>query len=116
MIGGLTNVKIYICTQPIDFRKGIDGLQALVISQMGLKPFSGAIFIFRSRRADRLKMIFWDGSGVVLVLKRLEDRAFTWPTATNDALSISTSQFQALFEGLDWRRVVPLHTHTPTGL
>ena len=116
MINSLGNVKIYVWTHPIDFRKGIDGLQSQVVSQMRLKPFSGAIFIFRSRRADRLKMVFWDGSGVVLVLKRLEDRAFTWPTPTKDALSISTSQFQALFEGLDWRRVVPLHTHTPSAL
>lgn len=116
MISSLGNVKVYVWTQPIDFRKGMDGLLAMVVSQLGMKPFSGAIFIFRSRRADRLKMIFWDGSGVVLVLKRLEDRAFTWPTATSDALMLSTSQFQALFEGIDWRRVVPLHTKTPAAV
>ncbi|MCL4066596.1 IS66 family insertion sequence element accessory protein TnpB [Pseudomonas sp. GX19020] len=116
MINGLGIEKIYLWTQPIDFRKGIDGLQSLVVSQFGLKPFSGAIFIFRSRRADRLKMVFWDGSGVVLVLKRLEDRPFTWPTPTGDALIISNSQFSALFEGIDWRQVFPRLTHTPTSL
>ncbi|MEI4474079.1 IS66 family insertion sequence element accessory protein TnpB [Frigidibacter sp. MR17.24] len=86
MINSLGNVKIYVWTQPIDFRKGMNGLVSMIVSQLGLKPFSGALFIFRSRRADRLKLIFWDGSGLVMVVKRLDDRAFSWPTATNDAL------------------------------
>lgn len=113
MIGNIGNVKIYVWTRPIDFRKGMDGLVGLILSEFRQDPFAGSIFIFRSKRADRLKMLFWDGTGLVLVMKRLEDHVFTWPTTTNEAFSLSLAQFQALFEGTDWRRVVPLNTRTP---
>lgn len=68
-----------VATKPIDFRKGHDGLAALVKNELHKDPFTGTVFIFRSRKADRLKLIYWDGSGLVMAYKRLEEHTFTWP-------------------------------------
>ena len=75
-----------VATRPVDFRKGLDGLAALVRETMGADPFSGAIYVFRAKRADRVKLIFWDGTGVVLVAKRLEDGEFRWPRSKTGQL------------------------------
>ena len=66
MIAAPSTVKVLVATRPVDFRKGADGLAAMVREQIGHDPFSGTIFIFRSKRADRLKILAWDGSGLVL--------------------------------------------------
>ncbi len=79
MIGPSGAVRVMLATRPVDFRKGMDGLAALVRDAMGADPFSGTIYVFRSRRVDRAKLLFWDGSGVVLVAKRLEAGQFSWP-------------------------------------
>lgn len=71
MIAVSGGVRVYIATRPIDFRKGHDGLAAVVQETLNLDPFCGAIFVFRSKRADRLKLLVWDGTGLVLVHKRL---------------------------------------------
>ena len=71
MISPASNFKIYLASQPVDFRKGLDGLAACVANNFQLDPYSGAIYVFRSRRADRLKILVWDGSGLVLIMKRL---------------------------------------------
>jgi hypothetical protein len=76
MIGPSGTVRILVATKPVDFRKGADGLAALVRDTMGADPFSGAVYVFRAKRADRVKLVFWDGTGVVLVAKRLEDGEF----------------------------------------
>ena len=68
-----------MATQPVDFRKGAQGLAALVRERMRVDPFSGVVYVFRAKRADRVKLIFWDGTGVVLVAKRLQDGKFRWP-------------------------------------
>ena len=68
-----------VATKPIDFRKGADGLAAVVRETMRTDPFSGVVYVFRAKRADRVKLIFWDGTGVVLVAKRLENGKFSWP-------------------------------------
>ena len=67
MIAASAGVKVMIATRPVDFRKGADGLAALVREQLRHDPFSGTIFVFRSKRADRLKILAWDGSGLVLL-------------------------------------------------
>lgn len=72
-------LKIYIATRPVDFRCGHDGLAAKVQEMFGLSPFSGAAFVFRSRRADRIKILVWDRTGLVLVHKRLEGCKFVCP-------------------------------------
>ncbi|KFI25382.1 MULTISPECIES: IS66 family insertion sequence element accessory protein TnpB [Paracoccaceae] len=66
-----------------------------------------------SRSADRLKILFWDGSGLVMAYKRLEADSFTWPAIRDGAMTLSRTQFEALFAGLDWRRVRPLETPKP---
>jgi len=73
--------------------------------ELGLDPHSGVIVVFRAKRADRIKILVWDGSGLVLVYKRLEEGSFAWPTLRDGVMRLSRAQFEALFEGLDWRRV-----------
>lgn len=106
-------VRILVATQPVDFRKGHDGLAALVQSVLKEDPFTGTVFLFRAKRADRLKILFWDGSGLVMAYKRLEADSFTWPAIRDGAMTLSRTQFEALFAGLDWRRVRPLETPKP---
>lgn len=105
MIGPTGAVRVMVATRPVDFRKGAEGLAALVRDTMGADPFSGAVYVFRAKRTDRVKLIFWDGTGVVLVAKRLEDGEFRWPKVQDGVLRLTAAQLSALFEGLDWRRV-----------
>ena len=98
-------VRVYVATKPVDFRKGIDGLAALAEAELRLDPFSGVVLVFRAKRADRIKILVWDGSGMVLIAKRLEGGKFAWPTPTEGVMKLSPAQLSALFEGLDWRRV-----------
>ena len=94
-----------VATKPVDFRKGAEGLAALVREEMKANPFSGAIYVFRAKRADRIKLIFWDGTGVCLFAKRLEDGKFRWPKIEDGVIRLTPAQLSALLEGLDWRRV-----------
>lgn len=105
MIGPAGSVRIMLATRPVDFRKGMDGLAALVREAMGADPFSGAVYVFRAKRADRVKLVYWDGTGIVLVAKRLEDGRFCWPKVEDGVVRLSAAEFQALFDGLDWTRV-----------
>ena len=114
MITAATGVKILVATKPVDFRKGGDGLAALVQEQLRHDPFSGTIFIFRSKRADRLKILAWDGSGLMLLWKRLEQGAFRWPPITDGVMRLSASQLAALMDGLDWSRLHVCDVAQPT--
>lgn len=105
MIGPTGAVKVMVATQPVDFRKGADGLAALVRETMGADPFGGAVYVFRAKRADRIKLIFWDGTGMCLYAKRLEDGGFRWPHVQDGVIRLTAAQLSALLEGLDWRRV-----------
>lgn len=105
MIGPTGAVRVMVATKPVDFRKGAEGLAALVRETMQCDPFDGAIYVFRAKRADRIKLVFWDGTGVCLFAKRLEDGEFRWPKIEDGAMRLSAAQFSALLEGLDWRRV-----------
>lgn len=87
-----------IATRPVDFRKGADGLAALVRETMGADPFSGTVYVFRAKRADRVKLIFWDGTGVVLVAKRLEEGQFRWPKVEDGVVTISPAQLGYLLD------------------
>ena len=98
-------IRVLIATKPIDFRKGADSLAALAKETLAQDPFAGAVLVFRSRRADRVKILVWDGSGLVLVWKRLEQGAFKWPPISDGVMRLSSAQLAALVEGLDWRRV-----------
>ena len=106
-------VRIFIASDPVDFRKGHDGLAALVQCHLRQKPFDGAVYVFRAKRADRLKLIYWDGTGLVMTYKRLEDNSFKWPAIKNGVMRLEPAQFEALFAGPDWRRVQPLEVDAP---
>lgn len=105
MIALPAGARILLATQPVDFRKGAHGLAALAAEVLGADPFSGAVLVFRSRRADRIKILIWDGSGLVLVWKQLEGGAFRWPAVVDGVLRLTPVEFAALFDGIDWRRV-----------
>ena len=98
----------------MDFRKSHDGLAAVVEKQLGLDPHSGVVVVFRSKRGDRVKVLMWDGSGLVLTYKRLEEGKFAWPAIQDGVMRLSPAQFEALFEGLDWRRVHARRVRRPT--
>jgi transposase len=100
--------RIMLATKPVDFRKGAHSLAALAAEVLGADPFSGAVLVFRSRRADRVKILVWDGSGLVLVWKQLEGGAFRWPPVVDGVLRLTPVEFAALFDGIDFRRVQAL--------
>ncbi|ARE40563.1 Mobile element protein [Rhodovulum sp. P5] len=91
-------------------------MAAHVMNSLERDPFSGEVFIFRSKRADRLKMIVWDGTGLVLIHKRIEGRGFVWPSVRHGVVQVSSTQFEALFEGLDWRRIATARQHRPVAI
>ena len=108
------NPRVLIATKPVDFRKGMDGLAALVAAELKLEPFSGIVYVFRSKRSDPVKLLFWDGTGVCLVAKRLEGGKFRWPKVEDGVMRLTAAQMAALIEGLDWRRVhAPRRPRTP---
>ena len=106
-------VRIMVATKPIDFRKGHNGLAALVKNELRKDPFTGTGFVFRARKADRLKLLYWDGTGLVMAYKRLEEHSFTWPAVRDGLMVLSHAQFEALFAGLDWRRVRAVEVRAP---
>lgn len=107
--------RVYLCLQPTDMRKSFDGLAALVQEQLQENPFSCHWFVFRGKRGDRIKVLAWDGSGLTLFYKRLEDGTFVWPQLNRRGVfQMSVLQLNALLEGLDWRRIVERDTKTPT--
>ena len=98
-------VRVMVATKPVDFRKGMEGLATLVRDNMQADPFSGAVYVFRAKRADRIKLVFWDGTGLCLFAKRLEDGIFRWPKIEDGVMRLSASQLAALVDGLDWSRL-----------
>jgi transposase len=107
-------IRVLVATKPVDFRKGGEGLVALVREALGEDPFSGTIFVFRCRRADRVKILAWDGSGLVLFWKRLEQGAFRWPPISDGVMRLTPSQLTALVDGLDWSRLHARDVARPT--
>ena len=105
MIGPGADARVLVATRPVDFRKGADSLAALVKAEYGADPFSGVVYVFRAKRADRIKLVWWDGTGLWLMAKRLEQGAFRWPAIQDGVIRLTSAQFGALVEGLDWRRV-----------
>jgi transposase len=105
--------RIYLAMRPVDFRKGHDGLSAIVQETFGRDPFGGAVFVFRSKRADRIKVLAFDQTGLVLAHKRLEGGKFVWPGMHDGIMRLPPAQFAALFEGLDWRLVRPERVRRP---
>lgn len=99
-----SGVVVYVSCQPVDFRKGAASLMALV-RDGGLDPFSGALHVFRSKRSDRIRIVWWDGSGVCLYSKVIEGNGFCWPAATAARIRLDHAQLMALLAGLDWKKI-----------
>ncbi len=106
MIAPPANVHVWLAAGITDMRKGFDGLAMLVQQHLGKDPFSGQLFAFRGRRGDLLKILAWDGQGVVLYSKRLERGRFVWPQAKDGVVSLTPAQLSMLLEGIDWRMPV----------
>ena len=96
--------RVLLWPEPVDFRRGHDGLAALVQQALRRNPFCGDVFVFRSKRADRVKLIGWDGSGLIMVYKRLEQGRFHWPPVRDGVATMSPTQLALLLDGLDWAR------------
>ena len=111
MIAPPANVRVWLAAGLTDMRKGFDGLAMLVQQHLGKDPFSGQLFAFRGRRGDLLKILAWDGQGLVLYAKRLERGRFVWPQAKDGVVSLTPAQLAMLVEGIDWR--MPVRTWQP---
>ena len=96
---------VYLCRQPVDFRKSIDGLSALVERELLLNPFAGALYVFVNRTRTRIKVLYWHRNGFCLWQKRLERDKFVWPRDANEVTrAISLQEFGWLLEGFDlWK-------------
>ena len=97
--------RVVLATKPVDFRRGAHSLAALAAEVLDTDPFSGVVLVFRSKRADRVKILVWDGSGLVLIWKQLEANTFRWPPVVDGVLRLTPVEFAALFSGIDWRRL-----------
>lgn len=111
MIGLPAGVRVWLAAGATDMRRGMDGLAAIVQEKLSTDPFGGHVFVFRGKRGDLVKLLWWDGDGLCLFAKRLERGRFVWPQATEGAIHLSAAQLSMLLEGIDWRR--PERTWTP---
>ena len=104
MIYPASGHRIWLVAGVTDMRKGFDGLAAMIQTQIDADPFSGHLFVFRGRRGDRIKALWWDGDGLCLYAKRLERGRFVWPQAQDGTVHLTSAQLSMLLEGIDWRR------------
>ena len=111
MIGLPSGTRVWIAAGHNDMRKGFDGLAGLVQTALADNPFCGHVFVFRGRRGDILKVLWFDGQGLLLLAKRLERGRFVWPQASSGRVALTPAQLSMLLEGIDWR--MPIRTHTP---
>jgi transposase len=104
--------NIWIAAGITDMRRGFTGLSAFVQTVLEQNPFGGHVFVFRGRRGDLIKVLWWDGDGLCLFAKRLERGRFVWPQASEGTIALSPAQLSMLLEGIDWRR--PVRTAAPS--
>jgi len=98
-----TNTKVWLSAGVTDMRKGFNGLSALAEKMLKQNPYCGHLFVFRGRRGDLIKVIWFDGQGACLFSKRLEKGKFVWPSAKDGKLALTPAQLAMLLEGIDWR-------------
>ncbi len=111
MIPMPVGTQIWVACGATDMRKGFDGLAMLAQEVVKRSPHSGHLFVFRGKRADRIKILWWDGTGLCLYAKRLERGRFVWPLTREGAVTVTPAQLSMLCEGIDWR--VPVRTDVP---
>lgn len=105
MLSWPPTVRIFLCSEPTDMRKGFDSLAHLVESSLTLDPLSGHLFVFRSRRGDRIKVLYWDRDGLALWYKRLEKGSFRFPAATpageSKGVEVKAADLMMILDGVD---------------
>ena len=111
MIAPPPNVHVWLACGHTDLRRGFDGLASLAQNHLSKDPFSGHLLVFRGRRGDLIKVLWWDGQGLCLFAKRLERGRFVWPQAKDGAVFLTPAQLSMLLEGIDWR--MPARTWRP---
>jgi transposase len=103
MLSVPARVRVFLCTRPTDMRKGFDGLHGLVLESLGQDPLSGDWFVFLNRRRDRVKILAWEGDGLSLYYKRLEQGTFAQPKGDQASVVLSPAELAMLLGGLDWQ-------------
>jgi transposase len=111
MIGIRAGTRIWIVAGVTDLRRGFTGLSGMVQTALQENPFSGHVFIFRGRRGDLIKVLWFDGDGLCLLAKRLERGRFLWPKVTSGTVALTQAQLSMLLEGIDWRH--PVRSYDP---
>lgn len=101
-------LSVFVCTQPVDFRKGMASLAVLVEAQLGLNPFADSLYLFRNRSTTAVKLLYWERNGFCLWHKRLEQERFCWPKGNaGGTVSLTVQQLNWLLEGYDINRMQP---------
>lgn len=114
MISFGAEVRVFVATTPVDFRRGVHGLVALIAEGLNGSPYSGDVFVFRSKRANKLRFLVFDGSGMILATKWLEEGRFTWPPIRAGTMRLTPTQFAMLFDGLsEWIQIAPRTVKRP---
>ncbi len=101
MLSLASTLRIFLATAPADMRKGFDGLSQLVREVIDQDPLSGHLFVFRNRRRDRIKILYWDRDGLALWYKRLETGTFRFPEAKDGRVEVTPAEIAAILEGID---------------
>lgn len=112
MISPGPGIRVWLAAGITDMRRGMHGLAALVQSTLDINPFCGHVFVFRGRRGDVIKVLWFSGDGLCLFIKRLERGRFIWPQADSGRISLTSAQLSMLLEGIDWRH--PVRTAVPS--
>ena len=112
MIAIPAGTRVYLAMGPTDMRKGFDGLSMLAQDTLKQDPFCGHLFVFRGKRGDLVKILYWDGQGFCLFAKRLEKGRFVWPITKQGVVTLTPAQLSMLLEGIDWR--APQRTWQPS--
>jgi transposase len=100
--------QIWLAVEPVDMRRGIDGLSAVVQQVLGHSPCAGSAFVFRNRPGNRLRLLIWDGNGVWLCQRRLHKGRFVWPKLGDRCFSLTRAEWEWLVAGVDWQRLSAL--------
>ena len=106
MLSFAGSLKVFVAVEPCDMRKGFNGLHSIVAEKLGEDPRTGALFVFTNRRRNRLKILFWDRTGLWVCTKRLEEGTFSWPQGTDTGaakLRLTPEALALLTDGVDLR-------------
>ena len=98
-------MQVFLAVEPVDIRKGADGLSVLLQESLGKVPTDGSAYAFRNRTGNRIKLLIWDGTGVWLCVRRLHKGHFIWPTSEEVLFTLSQNDWQWLTTGVDWQRL-----------